>query len=653
MPHSPEPSPQVVLLSMPFNNITHAPLALGCLAGALKREGIRVRTRHFGLDFAALAGGKYLSVLRVITYDLAGEWIFAEAAFRDKSPDSGRYLAAYAHPVAIEDMVEMRRQAADFIAAAAREIIALKPAIVGCSSMFAQNCSSLAILRSIREAAPEIVTAMGGANCEGEMGEEIHAAFPWVDHVFSGEADFAFPAFCRKILDGEPVGPAGWTCPGLRSPGDRALAKPGPIGRGMVEDLSALADPCYDDFLYDLEQSPFRYRIAPGYLMETSRGCWWGEKHQCSFCGLNGQSQKARRKDPDRAHAEILRLSARYNSTSFHFCDNLIPVEFFASLLPRLAEKKLSFLYEITPLFNRDRIRTLAAAGIRWAQPGIEYLHDGGLRELGKGNKACQNIRLLKWARQYGMVLMWNLLHDFPGEREEWLRSAIDLIPLLTHLQPPQIWLIPIRFDRFSKYFNNPEKYGLDLKPFAAYGDVYPLDDAGLRRIAYFFQNGDRMHFPEKETPLIKLLYRKLAEWHWLFPPECLAQSDKPPEKEAPPPMLGIRTLAGDALEIIDTRPCSIEPRAEIHGLEAEILLWCDAGLTLAQLKKRIAKPKGERRGGELREALDRLCGRRVLVQAGEHYVSLPLELPVAPYPVNEDSPGGRFLPPMPVVNLY
>ena len=47
----------------------------------------------------------------------------------------------------------------------------------------------LALLRKIKERAPDTVTMMGGANCEGPMGEATHRYFSWVDCVVSGAAD--------------------------------------------------------------------------------------------------------------------------------------------------------------------------------------------------------------------------------------------------------------------------------------------------------------------------------------------------------------------------------------------------------------------------------------------------------------------------------
>jgi hypothetical protein len=47
---------------------------------------------------------------------------------------------------------------------------------------------------------------------------------------------------------------------------------------------------------------------------ESSRGGWWGEKHHCTFCGINGLGMKFREKSPDRVLAELRHLLAGHAS---------------------------------------------------------------------------------------------------------------------------------------------------------------------------------------------------------------------------------------------------------------------------------------------------------------------------------------------------
>ena len=64
-------------------------------------------------------------------------------------------------------------------------------------------------------------------------------------------------------------------------------------------------------------------------------------------------------------------------------------------------------------------------------------------------------------------------LVGFPGETEQVFRKYVDDLPLFVHLQPPS-GVYPVRFDRYSPYFNKAEEYRLDLHASDWYQYVYP-----------------------------------------------------------------------------------------------------------------------------------------------------------------------------------
>ena len=49
----------------------------------------------------------------------------------------------------------------------------------------------------------------------------------------------------------------------------------------------------------------------------------------------------------------------------------------------------------------------------------------------GKGVQGLRNIALLKWARHYGLTVMWNLLYGFPGEQPSAYDNMAALMPRL------------------------------------------------------------------------------------------------------------------------------------------------------------------------------------------------------------------------------
>jgi hypothetical protein len=105
---------------------------------------------------------------------------------------------------------------------------------------------------------------------------------------------------------------------------------------------------------------------------------------------------------------------------------------------------------------------------------------------MNKGTTGIQNVRLLKWARYYGLRISWNVLLGFPGEREEDYAQQLATMKLIRHLQPPEsasrIWL-----ERFSPNFERSAELGfVNVRPEPAYAHVYPKH-IEHERVAYFF----------------------------------------------------------------------------------------------------------------------------------------------------------------------
>jgi radical SAM superfamily enzyme YgiQ (UPF0313 family) len=137
-----------------------------------------------------------------------------------------------------------------------------------------------------------------------------------------------------------------------------------------VRDLDALPYPEYDDYFGS--ESQVRPADGRGYvLMETPRGCWWGEKQHCTFCGLNGNSMAYRAKSPARALDEIFTLTARYRTHRVEMVDNILDMGYFRSLLPELERRgvSLDIFYETKANLRKDQVALLRAAGSGRSSP--------------------------------------------------------------------------------------------------------------------------------------------------------------------------------------------------------------------------------------------------------------------------------------------
>src|SRR5262249_34381776 len=161
-----------------------------------------------------------------------------------------------------------------------------------------------ALAKKLKAWRRDLVVAMGGANCESPMGEEIARHVPSIDYVFSGPALLSFPELVAGCLAGDPARVTGLNGGFTRDPS----AAEEPLGTlGDELDIDAEIPLDYGPFLASFERAFVlagegdEREVRPILLFETSRGCWWGERAHCTFCGLNGSTMSYRAMAPERA----------------------------------------------------------------------------------------------------------------------------------------------------------------------------------------------------------------------------------------------------------------------------------------------------------------------------------------------------------------
>ena len=58
----------------------------------------------------------------------------------------------------------------------------------------------------LKQRAPDIKIILGGANCDGAMGEALLRGFPWIDAVVRGEAEPVFGGSGRCVASTRDAG---------------------------------------------------------------------------------------------------------------------------------------------------------------------------------------------------------------------------------------------------------------------------------------------------------------------------------------------------------------------------------------------------------------------------------------------------------------
>jgi ribosomal peptide maturation radical SAM protein 1 len=556
----------VLLIVPPFADLDFPSLAVPLLQACGRAAGFRVQILYANLLLAAFVGeANYSRICGAPSFSFARERFFARAAFglpplgrRARrmfesswildSAQAGDVEACSAIPREISrgELMRLEGAAEGFVAAIASAVAARPYKIVGCTTTFEQTCAGIALLKRVKRLRPGIVTILGGANCEGEMGEGLAALGTSIDYVFSGESEASFPAFVRGVLEG-------------RRPA-RSIIRGEPC-----RDMDRLPTPVFEEyfeqralFLPDSSLRPEEIRIP----YETSRGCWWGQKHHCTFCGLNGEGMAFRQKSAARVLEEMRELLRRHPTRQIEMTDNIMPRDFFKTLFPLMAGdlEGVKIFYEQKANLSLRDVAALQRAGITWIQPGIEALSTPLLQRMRKGVQARQNLLLLRFARAARVRVSWNLLWGFPGDEERSYGETLALLPLLHHLEPP-IGLWHLSLDRFSPYYFEPEQHGVKaLRPLAGYYDFLPKG-ADVPRIAYHFV-GDYECDSHARLDLIAKISREVTRWKAAWA-----------SRAAAPPELRISRSPG-GYELSDTR--SNSRRKAIRALceeEASFLL--------------------------------------------------------------------------------
>jgi len=465
--------------------------------------------------------------------------------------------------------------------------------------------ASFALARRLKERYPQLITVFGGSNVEGSMGREWVRTMPMIDYAVNGEADLSFSRFLIALAEGgDPLDVPGivgrresklvWT--ENDEPFDRLDESPVPDYDEYFERMAAL----------DLIETGSRREL---YLpFESARGCWWGAKRHCTFCGLNGGTMRFRAKSARRVEHEMAELVHRYRSYDLEAVDNIMEPSYIDDLFSRLAKQDWSYriFYEVKADLTPEQLRTLRLGGIRRLQPGIESLSSHVLGLMAKGTRASTNVNLLRWCTHLGIDVGWNMIWGFPGETETDVREQIALVPQLVHLHPPggsgRIWM-----ERYSPIFTDRDSFPTtELRPEASLSFIYP-ERVALDEAAYFFDYqlertlGDDAYLE---------LGKRVSEWTACW------------SKERVKPTLALGRAPG-LIQIEDQRdPTSLGTYTFEEPLASLYLATIDKPVKAEGARDILGLPYPLE---EVTEALDEFCARGLMMRDGNLFLALAI----------------------------
>lgn len=522
----------VLIIVPPFAGIDRPSLGVHTLQACALEQGFTVSVFYANLLFAQRIGAQLFHDLSYgPTSQLMGERLFAQAAYGHGKPaidDTFRaeLLEAGKTPAEIDHLIAIAADAAAWVTEVTRAVLSERRyAIIGATTTFEQTAASVAFLNTAKLHDPALLTIIGGANCEGPMADGIASLSPHLDYIFSGESETTFLDFLNAWKTG-------------KLPADKVYY--GEPNRTM----ESLPCPTYIEFYRQLDAYVDPAGMANITLWlpyESSRGCWWGQKHHCTFCGLNGSGMVFRQKSAERIIKDLRALGEHHPNKRVTMADNIMPNNYFKTLLPRLGAELPGYdiFYEQKANLDLRKVITLRQGNVTSIQPGIEALSTPLLRLMDKGVSAAQNLALLRYGGMNNIEIKWNLLCGFPGDQRAWYEDTLQIIRRVSHLQPPA-GMFRLSLDRFSPYYERAAEYGIHhVRPMKSYFDVLPAS-ADVPAAAYHFVGtfeSDTYQYPDLMTQIDEAI----AEWRALW-------------RRPVGPVLTLTRVKEDAFILKDTR---------------------------------------------------------------------------------------------------
>jgi hypothetical protein len=243
-----------IIIVPPFAGIDRASLGVHVLQAIARLRGFSVHVFYGNLRLAAHIGATtYLSLCYGATSSLLGERLFARTAYgspalgREDPEDVGSFRRAV-DPTIVnrEDLLRIEALIPTWVDDLVEEILSFNSPIVGSSTTFEQTAASVAILDRVKACRKNVITIIGGANCEGEMAEGIRSLTASIDYIFSGECELVFPDFLASVAAKNAQ--RDWLVSGT-----------------PCADLDAIPCPDFDDYYTQLD------RLLPASLAPSNR----------------------------------------------------------------------------------------------------------------------------------------------------------------------------------------------------------------------------------------------------------------------------------------------------------------------------------------------------------------------------------------------
>lgn len=469
-----------------------------------------------------------------------------------------------------ETIMMLIDEAESFLEDEAEKILAMNPRVVGFSIMTEQRNASFAMCKKLKEKRPDIITVIGGGVCSEKVAEQFLKEVADVDYVFTGDGDIKFAEGMRLIMDGREK-ELNEKIPHFCKRGAKPVMH-------FLYNLNRASIPDYDDFFETVEQTNVIDKDKTLIFVEASRGCWWGEKQGCRFCGLHyhPDAVKYRAKTTEQFFNELDYLSEKYNVNRFMMTDCILHYNLCRELsfdIPK-HRKKYALFAECKSNMSLEEMRKLKANGFYRLQPGIEALQDDVLKLMNKGASCLMQLEFLKNARICGIYIVWNIIHTLPGEKKQWWLETLELMERIHHLPPPTS-INQMLLSRGSEFEKHLEKY-TDGGKFLRMCDI--AVDPPSEEFTYSTADSFGIYGLKPDEEIVSRLHKETAKW----------KSDFYEGR-----YLLYREVA-DRILVFDTRFEKPAKKYFLGGIKKDVFLLSLNRISVKRLKKQISEKYAE-----------------------------------------------------------
>ncbi len=470
---------RVALVDLPWSSARAPGLGLGLLKAGLKETGIDAKVIHLNVGFSHLVGGHlYEEIVQCNSFLM--ERNTSSYAFEENIQET---ISNEIGPLHWLFLCNIRKMINVYLDECLKKYDFQDYDVIGLHCQVGTTFTSWGFARRLKKMYPSLVFMAGGPDMNNKTpAHEWVSKLSFLDAVFSGPADQSFPAMITAMDEGESIHDAALKASQFGSitwKGEQGVRQ---VRNNFKVDMEQIPVPDYSDWSEFSE-----YRNA--FYLQTSKGCWYGEKNCCTFCTEPELSRFTAMSD-ETAKMQLDAL-VENNPTAKHLLitDPLLPKGRLEKVIVPWAKahaNQISVFVELQPSTTRKQWKMLAESYTTYCQIGIESFAPAAVAALKKGHRMYHSINSLKWSQFYDVTtLRYNYLYHIPGETQSWFDESKFMIDNLRHFQPP--WAAsPILFTRDAPYFELVEEFGIKFSP--RFPHLYP-QTIDPEKVAYEFES--------------------------------------------------------------------------------------------------------------------------------------------------------------------